>query len=146
METLANKPSPRPASEKAPAFEDLTLYDVETGEPFTFTAGEQEFYWRQGFAPPKYAPHRRAQKKLERTGGKPEFKVRCRDCGRKGLVLLEAPDPRVVFCEECFEARWRKHLEEHPDQRAKYEADLAEYEELKVKAKEQKQRFKQVQE
>lgn len=143
METPANKPAPRPASEIAPTFEDLTLYDVETGEAFTFTAGEQEFYWRQGFAPPKYAPHRRAQKKLERSGGKPEFKVRCRDCGRKGLVLVEPTDPRVVFCEECFEARWSKHLEANPEQQATYQAALAEYEELKLKAKEQKQRLKE---
>jgi CxxC-x17-CxxC domain-containing protein len=115
-------------SEK-PTFKDLTLYDQETGEPFTFTAKEQEFFWRQGFTNvPKYTPERRKMMREKRFEGKEVFNVTCKRCGKVGKVLQKPPYPREVYCDNCFQEIWPDHLEKHPDVRAIHEQAEAEAE------------------
>ncbi len=114
-----------PAANRGPApeFQDLTLYDVETGEPFTFTAKEQEFYWKQGFTNvPKYTPERRKLKRLERTNGKELYNVRCVSCGKVGRILTEPTHPKKTLCEVCFMKQWEPFLEKHPEIKAEHEA------------------------
>lgn len=110
--------TPAPTGEK-PQFQDITLHDQISGEPFIFTAKEQEFFWRQGFTHvPKHSPERRKELREKRAKGKPLFNVACKVCGRVGKILTEPPDPRDIFCEACFEERWNEYLDQHPDIKA----------------------------
>jgi hypothetical protein len=36
-----------------PEFEDRTLTCADCGQPFTFTVGEQTFFWSKGLSEPK---------------------------------------------------------------------------------------------
>lgn len=97
-------------------FKDITLYDKDTGEPFIFTAKEQEFFSRQGFTNvPTRSPERRKQVREQRYNGKPIFNVTCVSCGRVGKLLQEPADPKRVFCQFCFAERWNSYLEKHPE-------------------------------
>jgi hypothetical protein len=105
-----------------PQFQDVTLYDQETGEPFIFTAKEQEFFLKQGFTHvPKYSPERRKEMREKRFKGKEFFNVRCTSCGKVGKILQEPPHPKKILCENCFTTQWNEHLEKHPDIRALHE-------------------------
>ena len=106
-----------------PQFQDITLYDQETNEPFIFTAKEQEFFWRQGFTNvPKYSPERRKEKRDQRYKGKPVFNVRCAICGRVGKIVQEPLHPQKTLCGDCFTKEWEAYLEKHPDIRALHAA------------------------
>lgn len=106
-----------------PKFQDVTLYDQETGEPFTFTAKEQEFFWKQGFTHvPKYSPERRKEKREQRYAGKPLFNVKCSVCGKVGKIVQEPLHPKRILCEACFTTKWEAYLEKHPEIRALHEA------------------------
>lgn len=102
-----------------PQFQDVTLYDQETGEPFIFTAKEQEFFWKQGFTHvPKYSPERRKQKREQRNAIKPLFNVKCHLCGKVGKISQEPLHPKKILCESCFSTKWEAYLEKHPEIRA----------------------------
>jgi hypothetical protein len=104
-----------PQSDK-PKFQDITLYDQESGEPFIFTAKEQEFFAKQGFANvPKHSPERRKLLREQRYSGKPIFNVTCMQCKRVGKVTQEPPDLKRVLCENCFNEQWGNYLEKHPE-------------------------------
>jgi hypothetical protein len=128
MDTAAATPNAR----TKPTFEDITLFDAETGEPFIFSAKEQEFFWKQGFTNvPKYSPERRKQKREERFAGKVVSNVRCKICGKVGKVLQEVTDPQETHCGECFDATWQQYLANHPAERAAYEQAEAAYQAAK---------------
>lgn len=98
-------------------FTDITLFDKDTGEPFIFTAGEQEFFARQGFTNvPTRSPDRRKAVRDQRYKGKPVFNVTCLGCGRVGKIMQEPADPRQIFCQYCFAERWNQHLLNYPEQ------------------------------
>ena len=110
-----------------PQFQDITLYDQDSGEPFIFTAKEQEFFARQGFTHvPKHSPEKRKALREQRYKGKPVFNVRCMQCGKVGKVTQEPPYPRQILCEFCFNEAWEAWLLAHPDKREAYEKALAE--------------------
>lgn len=112
-----------------PHFEDLTLYDAETGEPFIFTAKEQEFFWKQGFTHvPKHSPERRKILREQRYKGKPVFNIRCKKCGKVGKIIQEPPAPNEIYCAECFAPLWDAFLDKHPDIRAIHKQAEAEAE------------------
>jgi len=99
-----------------PQFEDITLYDRDTGEPFIFTAKEQEFFARQGFTHvPTRSPERRKELREKRYKGKEIFNVTCASCGRVGKITQQPPSPRHIYCQYCFADRWNAYLLEHPD-------------------------------
>jgi len=101
--------------EKA-TFQDITLYDKDTGEPFIFTAKEQEFFARQGFTHvPTRSPERRKLIREQRYKGKPIFNVTCMKCGRVGKITQEPPEPRHIYCQYCFAEKWNAYLEAHPE-------------------------------
>jgi len=111
--------SEEPASK--PKFQDITLYDKDTGEPFIFTAKEQEFFARQGFTHvPTRSPERRKLMREQRYKGKPIFNVTCMNCKRVGKVTQEPPDPKHILCENCFNEKWEAHLEAHPDLKQRF--------------------------
>lgn len=86
-----------------PTFQDITLYDQDTGEPFIFTAKEQEFFWKQGFTHvPKHSPERRKMLREKRYEGKPLFNVRCKQCKKVGKITIEPPYPDQILCDTCF--------------------------------------------
>jgi len=99
-------------------FQDITLYDKDTGEPFIFTAKEQEFFAKQGFTNvPRHSPERRRQLREEKYKGKPIFNVECYNCHKVGKILQEPPDPKKVLCEHCFSEQWEAYLEKNPEVR-----------------------------
>jgi hypothetical protein len=105
-----------------PQFQDMTLFDVDTGEPFIFTAKEQEFFARQGFTnPPKYSSEKRKRMRDEQMATKPFWHVRCFVCGRVGKTHSEPPDPKHVVCSYCFAEKWNPYLEAHPELQDLYE-------------------------
>lgn len=107
--------SSAPKTEK-PDFQDITLYDVETGEAFTFTAKEQEFYWKQGFTNvPKYTPERRKLKREQREAGKTSYKIKCKVCNKVGRVYQEPIDPKQIYCETCFNEKWQGEFVQVPE-------------------------------
>ena len=111
-----------PPSTEKPNFQDITLFDQDSGEPFTFTAKEQEFFWKQGFTHvPKHSPERRKMLREQRYKGKPLFNVKCRKCGRVGKILQEPTHFRNVYCADCFAIDWEAYLEKHPAIRALHE-------------------------
>lgn len=99
-----------------PKFQDITLYDKDTGEPFIFTAKEQEFFARQGFTHvPTRSPERRREIREQRYKGKEIFNVTCLQCGRVGKVTQQPPDLQHIYCQYCFAEKWNHYLEQHPD-------------------------------
>lgn len=105
-----NQPNPKPE------FKDITLFDKETGEPFIFTAKEQEFFARQGFTHvPTRSPERRKLMREKRYKGKPIFNVVCMQCNRVGKITQEPPYPKNILCEHCFNEKWNTYLEKHPE-------------------------------
>jgi hypothetical protein len=99
-----------------PQFQDVTLYDRDTGEPFIFTAKEQEFFAKQGFTHvPAHSPERRKMLREQRYKGKPIFNVKCMSCGRVGKVTQEPPVLKHILCEDCFNTKWTSYLEAHPE-------------------------------
>lgn len=108
-------------------FQDVTLYDKDTGEPFIFTAKEQEFFARQGFTNvPTRSPERRKQLRDQRYLGKPVFNVKCMNCGKVGKITQEPPYPRNILCEICFNQKWAAHLEANPELKRAFEKAEAE--------------------
>jgi hypothetical protein len=105
-----------PAPSGKPQFQDITLYDKDTGEPFIFTAKEQEFFAKQGFTHvPAHSPERRKLLREKRYKGKPIFNVRCLSCGKVGKITQEPPDPKHILCQFCFADRWNPYLAKHPE-------------------------------
>ena len=107
---------PKPPVAETPKFQDITLYDKDTGEPFIFTAKEQEFFARQGFTHvPTRSPERRKEIREQRYKGKPIFNIACKQCGRVGKIVQEPPNPRELYCQYCFAEKWNAYLIEHPE-------------------------------
>lgn len=97
-------------------FQDIVLYDKETGDPFVFTASEQEFFARQGFTHvPTRSPERRRLFREQRYNGKPIFNISCMVCHKVGKIVQEPPDYKHVLCEDCFNKKWNeKKIRAHP--------------------------------
>ncbi len=89
-------------------FVDKTLHCVDCGKEFVFTAGEQEFYTRKGFAnEPLRCKDCRGARKRAREGAVPGtsremFDAVCAKCGAKTQVPFRPRDDRPVYCQDCF--------------------------------------------
>lgn len=83
---------------------DVTLICKECGEPFAFTAKEQQFYVKQGF---EHVPTRcincRKQLREKRDKGREFFAVKCKITGKVGRLPIEPDDPNDVYSDEAFE-------------------------------------------
>lgn len=83
-------------------YEDKTLTCVDCGQPFVFTAGEQEFYAEKGFEnEPKRCKNCRDSRKGNK-GSREMFETVCAECGNQALVPFQPRDDRPVYCSDCF--------------------------------------------
>lgn len=98
---------------------DQTLYCRDCNQPFTFTAGEQEFYASHGWPNvPGHCPacrlvrkrvkgeqadeQRRVSQEPER---RPMYLTTCARCGREAQVPFQPRAGRPVYCIDCYQAR-----------------------------------------
>jgi CxxC-x17-CxxC domain-containing protein len=106
---------------------DKTLTCRDCGNPFTFTAGEQEFFAQKGFTnEPGRCPECRAARKSQRGGTSYDsergysgggsyggyarapremFSVTCSECGQPAQVPFEPRTGKPVYCSACFEQK-----------------------------------------
>ncbi|MBQ3132755.1 MAG: zinc-ribbon domain containing protein [Clostridia bacterium] len=84
-------------------YEDKTLTCKECGQPFVFTAGEQEFYAEKGFEnePQRCKACRDARKNATRAN-REMFDAVCANCGAACKVPFKPREDRPVYCSECF--------------------------------------------
>ena len=91
-------------------FQDKTLTCKDCGQPFTFTASEQQFYKEKGFnnEPSRCPEHRAAYKKQRREQGfggrgpRQMYDVVCSNCGNPAQVPFQPRGDRPVLCNDCF--------------------------------------------
>jgi CxxC-x17-CxxC domain-containing protein len=90
-------------------FTDKTLACLDCGVEFTFTAGEQEFYYNKGFQnEPKRCPDCRANKKREKKSTRTDrqfYTVTCADCGQETKVPFEPRQGKPVYCRDCYDSK-----------------------------------------
>ena len=91
------------------AISDKSLTCVECGSPFTFTAGEQEFFASRGYTnEPKRCPECRGARRNQQRGfgGGPRemHPVVCAQCGVDTTVPFVPRGDRPVYCSDCFSA------------------------------------------
>jgi CxxC-x17-CxxC domain-containing protein len=108
-------------------FQDKTLTCRDCGQPFTFTASEQQFYASKGFDnEPTRCPSCRAKHKAARMGDRGNFRggdrgsrqmftVTCAECGKETTVPFQPKGDRPVYCRECFDKRRAEGLDQPRD-------------------------------
>jgi CxxC-x17-CxxC domain-containing protein len=88
------------------AFADRTLRCVDCGKDFVFTAGEQEFYARKGFAndPLRCKDCREIRRRARENPAGPRemFAAVCTRCGAQTQVPFRPRGDRPVYCQDCF--------------------------------------------
>ncbi len=105
-------------------YSDETLTCVDCRNPFSFTAGEQEFFAAKGFQnKPNRCPDCRAARKAQRgagggsshggggsygggsRGAREMFQTTCSQCGGTAEVPFQPSGDKPVYCRECFQSR-----------------------------------------
>jgi CxxC-x17-CxxC domain-containing protein len=108
-------------------YTDETLNCTDCNAPFTFSAGEQEFFAAKGFTnKPNRCPDCRAARKAQRGaggggggssysgggggygGGRPQremFNATCSGCGKNAEVPFQPRGDKPVYCRDCFQSR-----------------------------------------
>jgi CxxC-x17-CxxC domain-containing protein len=98
------------------SYADKTLTCRDCGQPFVFTAGEQEFYAQKGFTnePTRCGDCRKNRKSQMnrgdggyRSGGshqtvRESFKTTCDGCGQEAVVPFVPRNNKPVYCETCY--------------------------------------------
>lgn len=91
-------------------FEDKTLTCKECSDPFTWSAGEQQFYKEKDLINiPARCPRCRGQRKAKL--GLPErtiTEVVCAECNQKTTVPFIPRNGNPVYCSACFEGLKRQ--------------------------------------
>jgi CxxC-x17-CxxC domain-containing protein len=115
---------------------DKTLTCSDCGQPFEFTASEQQFYTDRGFTEPRRCSSCRASRKAARDnggsssygsdssygsssggsrggysgGGQREmFSATCSSCGKEALVPFKPSGSKPVYCSDCFTSQRRSY-------------------------------------
>lgn len=86
-------------------FSDRTLTCKECDSPFTWTAGEQQFYQEKGLVNiPARCPACRSTRKA-RLGlqDRAQTEVVCAECGGSTTVPFVPRNGNPVYCAHCFE-------------------------------------------
>jgi CxxC-x17-CxxC domain-containing protein len=104
-------------------YSDETLTCVDCRNPFSFTAGEQEFFAAKGFQnKPNRCPDCRAARKAQRgasgggsyggnsygsgsRGPREMFQTTCSQCGKAAEVPFQPRGDKPVYCRDCFQSR-----------------------------------------
>jgi CxxC-x17-CxxC domain-containing protein len=108
---------------------DKTLTCSDCGQPFTFTASEQQFYAERGFTEPRRCGSCRAARKAQRgdsggygggyssgssfgsgggygsRGPREMFPATCSSCGQETEVPFRPTSGKPVYCSACFAQR-----------------------------------------
>jgi len=100
------------------SFEDKTITCRDCGQPFVWTAGEQEFYHSRGFEhePVRCRDCRNARKTERNTAGvgggngssrgpREMFPAVCDECGKQTEVPFQPTSGKPLYCSDCFEKR-----------------------------------------
>lgn len=108
------------------AYADKTLTCRDCGQPFVFTAGEQEFYAQKGFTnQPSRCPDCRRANKAARNGGdaysggsygggyssrgdrgdRTMHPAVCSNCGKDTMVPFVPTSGKPVYCSDCFRSQ-----------------------------------------
>ena len=103
------------------SYADKTLTCRDCGQPFSFTAGEQEFYSSHGLMhEPSRCPECRTARRSGQGGGtygsgggyrsgggdtreREMFSTTCSNCGKEALVPFQPRTDRPVYCSDCFQ-------------------------------------------
>lgn len=91
-------------------YQDREISCVECGNPFTFTAREQEFFASKGYTnEPKRCLNCRQSRRSQRSnaeGGnstpRQMFTTVCAQCGKECEVPFQPRQGKPVYCSECF--------------------------------------------
>jgi CxxC-x17-CxxC domain-containing protein len=114
------------------SYQDRTLTCVDCGQPFIWTAGEQEFYAQRGLTnEPRRCPDCRRARKSQQGGGgggyasgggygggggyssgggydRPQrqmYPATCSECGKETQVPFQPRGDKPVYCSDCFASR-----------------------------------------
>lgn len=105
------------------SFSDKTLTCRDCGQPFVWTASEQEFYQSRGFEnEPVRCRECRNRRKMDRgtstgssssyggdrsasRGTREMFPAVCDECGKQTQVPFQPTSGKPVYCSDCFERR-----------------------------------------
>lgn len=111
--------------ELAMSYADKTLNCRDCGEPFVFTAGEQEFYAQKGFTnePTRCLPCRQSRKsqmngrgdsmgggyrdRSASSGPREQYATVCAGCGKEATVPFVPRNNKPVYCDDCFQNQRR---------------------------------------
>ncbi len=90
-------------------YADKTLTCSECSSPFTFTAGEQEFYAAKGFTnEPRRCPSCRSNRRSGGSyssgysGAREMYTATCASCGNEARVPFQPRGDKPVYCSDCF--------------------------------------------
>jgi CxxC-x17-CxxC domain-containing protein len=90
-----------------PDFADRTLICVECGDPFVFSAGEQQFFADRQFRNEpkrcKICKAKRATAMHTGTFMKRETLATCEQCNRQTTIPFRPTQGRPVYCRDCFQ-------------------------------------------
>ena len=86
-------------------FVDQTLPCRDCGQPFTWTAGEQQFYQEKGLANiPARCPECRSVRKAKLgLQERVQTEVVCAECGETTTVPFLPRNGNPVYCSRCFD-------------------------------------------
>jgi CxxC-x17-CxxC domain-containing protein len=90
-------------------FSDRTLTCRDCGDPFVFSAGEQQFFSTKGLVndPQRCSSCRAVAKRARSTGapaGSREYHAAvCNGCGGQAVVPFAPRSDRPVYCSTCFD-------------------------------------------
>ncbi|MDQ3045878.1 MAG: zinc-ribbon domain containing protein [Chloroflexota bacterium] len=86
-------------------FDDQTLTCRDCGEPFTWTAGEQQFYQEKGLAnvPARCPACRSVRKAKLGLQERVQTEVVCAECGESTTVPFLPRNGNPVYCSRCFD-------------------------------------------
>jgi len=92
------------------AYVDRMITCVGCGQPFSFTASEQELFATRGFTnEPKRCPDCRAQRRASQGGSgvgslqREMFEVTCAGCGGVARVPFQPKGVKPVYCNTCYQ-------------------------------------------
>lgn len=93
--------------------EDLTITCKDCGNPFIFTAREQQFFAEKGFQnQPQRCRDCRSARRAQHGGdtysssnSRPNFETVCAACGVNTTVPFRPRGDRPVYCRTCFTAQ-----------------------------------------
>jgi CxxC-x17-CxxC domain-containing protein len=97
------------------AFSDIDLTCKDCGQPFVFTAGEQEFYQQRGLMnQPGRCQSCRGARRSDGggsrgygggSGAREMFTATCSQCGQEARVPFQPRGDKPVYCSSCFETK-----------------------------------------